>query len=235
MNKAFKMAMLRGNNNSVNGMNGNRNNMNLSRNAYEPENYYRGMSDGRNENRMNRWGRGTGRGMNRNNMDVRNDRYARSRRRDYADYGDYNDYDDYDDYDDDEDEENSYRYNIRGKMRIPSRKDAWGEQNTEHKLDQRTAERWANMMQNVDGTTGPHWSYQQVEQLKQQKRELQPYSTPDLYATLNMMYSDYKDVAKKFNADNQDFYICMAKAWLDDKDAGSGESKTMNYFKYVVD
>lgn len=235
MNKAIKMAMLRGNNNSDSSMSANRNNMNMSGNAYEPEEYSRGMSGRRDENRMNRWPREANRGMSRNSMDMRNGRSDRVPRRGHKDYGDYNDYDEYDDYDDDEDEWDSYRYNISGKMRMPNRKNVLKEYGTDHKMDQRTAERWANMMQNADGTTGPHWSYQQVEQLKQQKRELQPYPTPDLYATLNMMYSDYKDVAKKFNADNQDFYICMAKAWLDDKDAGSGESKTMNYFKYVVE
>ena len=39
------------------------------------------------------------------------------------------------------------------------------------------------------------------------------------YAAVNMMYSDYRKVAEKFNIGSPDFYACMAKALLDDKDA----------------
>ena len=52
-------------------------------------------------------------------------------------------------------------------------------------------------------------------------------------AALNMIYSDYVKVAKKFNVgSNIDFYVDMAKAFLDDKDAGP--DKLTKYYQYVV-
>ena len=52
-------------------------------------------------------------------------------------------------------------------------------------------------------------------------------------AVLNMIYSDYVKVAKKFNVgSNIDFYVDMAKAFLDDKDAGP--DKLTKYYQYVV-
>jgi len=47
-----------------------------------------------------------------------------------------------------------------------------------------------------------------------------------------MMYSDYSKPAKKFGVNTMDFYVCMAKAWLDDPDAPAG--KTARYYECVV-
>ena len=48
-----------------------------------------------------------------------------------------------------------------------------------------------------------------------------------------MIYSDYVKVAKKFGVgDKIDFYVDMAKAFLDDKDAGP--DKLAKYYKYIV-
>ena len=55
----------------------------------------------------------------------------------------------------------------------------------------------------------------------------------EFWAALNMIYSDYVKVAKKFNVgSNIDFYVDMAKAFLDDKDAGP--DKLAKYYQYVV-
>lgn len=96
------------------------------------------------------------------------------------------------------------------------------------------AEEWTEHMKNADGTKGPHWSMEQIKQLREQKKELQEFDLPDVYAVMNMMYSDYCEAAKKFNVNNIDFYVCMTKAWLDDEDAGAGEAKTLMYYECVA-
>ena len=55
----------------------------------------------------------------------------------------------------------------------------------------------------------------------------------EFYAILNSIYSDYSKVAKKYNVGGSiDFYVDMAKAFLDDKDAGP--DKLAKYYQYVV-
>lgn len=102
------------------------------------------------------------------------------------------------------------------------------------RMTREIAEEWTERMKNEDGTKGPHWSMEQVKQLREQKKELQEFDLPDVYAVLNMMYSDYCEVAKKFNVSNIDFYVCMTKAWLDDEDAGAGKAKTLMYYECVA-
>lgn len=92
------------------------------------------------------------------------------------------------------------------------------------------AEEWASKMQNEDGTTGPHWSMDQVKTVMQQRGI--DCDLPEFYAALNMIYSDYVNVAKKLGISNIDFYVGMAQAFLDDKDAG--KDKLLRYYRNVV-
>lgn len=92
------------------------------------------------------------------------------------------------------------------------------------------AERWAGMMENEDGTTGPHWSLDQAKQVMAQRNiSGSPY---DFWLALNMMYSDYSAVAKKMGVNTVEFYACMADAFLNDKDAV--DDKLAAYYEYVV-
>lgn len=99
------------------------------------------------------------------------------------------------------------------------------------KFNERTAKEWVAMMQNEDGTRGPHWTMDQTTKVMEQRgiRE----DPAKFYAALNMMYSDYCEVAKKINANNMDFFAEMAKAFLKDKDAGAPD-KLAAYYEYVV-
>ena len=95
---------------------------------------------------------------------------------------------------------------------------------------EQTAREWTSRMQNGDGTTGPHWPMEQTKQLMQQRGiNAEP---AEFFAILNSVYSDYYKVAKKHNVHNLDFYIDMAKAWLEDKDAVPG--KVAAYYECVV-
>ena len=100
----------------------------------------------------------------------------------------------------------------------------------DYQLDEHTAHEWMEGLHNEDGSTGPHWTMDQVKQVLTQKNlKLDPLSA---WITLNMMYSDYYSVAKKLNVNNVDFYLYMAEAFLEDKDAV--KDKLFAYYKHIV-
>lgn len=93
------------------------------------------------------------------------------------------------------------------------------------------AKEWTKNMKNEDGTSGPHWSVEQAKQIMAQRNlSLNP---AEFYAALNMIYSDFSSVAKKHGLGGSlDFYVDMAKAFLNDKDAAPG--KLSNYYNSIV-
>lgn len=100
----------------------------------------------------------------------------------------------------------------------------------EMKLDEQTAHEWMENLRNEDGSKGPHWTKDQTTQvLKQKNLDCDPL---EFWVAINAMYSDYFNVAKKANVNNIDFYVNMAKAFLDDKDAIPG--KLAAYYEYIV-
>lgn len=99
------------------------------------------------------------------------------------------------------------------------------------KLTKEMADQWMQGLQNEDGSQGPHWSLDQVKQVMAQKGvHADPF---EFFAVLNSMYADYCKVFKKYGVgDKLDFYIDMAKAFIDDKDAGA--NKVVKYFENIV-
>lgn len=102
-------------------------------------------------------------------------------------------------------------------------------------FDRETAEHWVRSMRNEDKAhpVGGKWSHEMLKPLAQK------YGIPtdgakfwEFYAMTNAMYSDYGEVAKKFGITSPEFYACMAKAWMDDKDAEP--DKTALYYEYIV-
>ena len=99
------------------------------------------------------------------------------------------------------------------------------------KMSLETAKQWASQMRNEDGTSGPHWTLEQTKQIMAQRKL--SFSPAEFFATLNMIYSDFSPVIKKHGlGGNLDFYVDMAKSFLDDKDALPG--KASNYYNYIV-
>lgn len=90
---------------------------------------------------------------------------------------------------------------------------------------------WTCHMKNEDGTTGPHWTMEQTEQVRKQRGI--ECDQLEFYVAMNMMYSDYCKAAEKANASNVDLYAYMAKAFLDDKDAKP--HKLARYYHHIAE
>lgn len=98
-------------------------------------------------------------------------------------------------------------------------------------FSQMTAEKWTRGMENEDGSKGAHWSMDQVKNLMAQRGiSGDPW---EFYTALNVVYSDYSKVLKKHGVgDKLDFYVDLAKAFMDDKDAQP--DKMARYYRYIV-
>ncbi|MBD5162251.1 MAG: hypothetical protein HDT14_09630, partial [Oscillibacter sp.] len=91
--------------------------------------------------------------------------------------------------------------------------------------------RWVADMENADGTHGGHWKMEQTEQVREKHSiDCDPVM---FYAAMNMMYSDYCKAIEKANAGSVELYACMAKAFLDDKDAMP--HKLERYYHYIAE
>ena len=102
-------------------------------------------------------------------------------------------------------------------------------------FDRETAMRWAANMQNADGTTGPHWTMEQTTAVAEgmgiQEHEIPHWAWG---VTMNMMYSDYHDVAVRYGVNRPEFYADLAKAFLLDKDGPGPEKKLMEYYEHIA-
>ena len=72
-------------------------------------------------------------------------------------------------------------------------------------------------MKNVDGTTGAHWEFSEVEEEAKKRHIDRP---ADLYYAINMLYSDLSNILGK----DPEKYIAVAKAlYWDDPDMPEGK------------
>lgn len=181
---------------------------------------------------------------------VRNDRDYERSRSDYSrdrsgfdreydrDYQGRSDYDrerrrDYDRRDPYEYRDHEERYPHRGREReedFYSRSSHKKGRSSE--LTEEDAKAWVKGMANADGTTGPHWSPEEVKQLVRQKGlsvDFWPF-----YAALNAEYSDRCKVYEKHGVNKLEFYIdCVKAFWLEDADAV--KHKAAVYYDCIVD
>lgn len=98
-------------------------------------------------------------------------------------------------------------------------------------VDEPMAMAWVKRMRPVDGSQSPKFKPDQAEQLR--AAHCPQCKKWEFFVALNMMHSDYCDVAKKMGVDRADFYACMAKAFLEDPDAG--ENKLAKYMERVAE
>lgn len=106
------------------------------------------------------------------------------------------------------------------------------------KMSHEDIENWKRHLKNQDGTMGEHFKKDQVMQVARQIGvNPEEYGNEHIFGlVMNMMYSDYCSVAKKFGLDRPDFYAELAKAFLNDKDfGGEPEEKVFLYYKCIAE
>ncbi len=109
-----------------------------------------------------------------------------------------------------------------------------GAKDAEH-FDMSTAQKWVDGMKNDDGTHGAHWTIEQTTAVAESLDiPLDTISEYCWWATMNMMYSDYVNVAIDYKVDVPDFYANLAEAFLFDKDAGSPKQKLGAYYSCIA-
>ena len=113
-------------------------------------------------------------------------------------------------------------------------------EHTKLKLPKEDMRRWAESLENEDGTDGPHFEKRMLkERIKHMGHEPEGYTEDDLCMAANMLYSDYCEVLHPYISrepeKEADFYLKMAKAFLEDKDAPDGSAKLAMYFFCIAD
>jgi hypothetical protein len=98
-------------------------------------------------------------------------------------------------------------------------------------------ETWKSMMRNEDGSRGVHFRPEQVKHACEQSGiDCEEFGDDIFCLAMNMMYSDYCKVAKKYGVDRPEYYADLAKAFLRDKDFdGKPEEKLYLYYKCIVE
>lgn len=105
------------------------------------------------------------------------------------------------------------------------------------KLSREDIEKWQKHLKNQDGTVGEHFKKEQVMQAARQIGvNPEQYGNEHIFGlVMNMMYSDYCAVAKKFGIDRPDYYAELAKAFLNDADfEGDPEEKVFLYYQCIA-
>lgn len=98
------------------------------------------------------------------------------------------------------------------------------------KMTKDVAEKWVHSMTGADGAKGQYWTMDQAKQIM--GRYGYQGDPVEWYVVLNMMKRDYSKVAAKMGVDKEEFYACMADAFLSDSDAQP--DKLMRYYHAVV-
>lgn len=189
----------------------------------------------------NRWMPPYYEGMPQNDMDYGESRFRDRRGREHYDNGRFAPMRNAMDDDDMEDYAENNRMgrivNFEPRQIGFNHMEGYGQSKTQHggahgaqKMDEQTAREWTKNMKNEDGTKGPHWTMEQVKQLMAQKGI--QHDPVEFFAVLNAVYSDGCKVAKKHGVNTIDYYVDMAKAWLEDEDALP--NKAMLYYECIV-
>lgn len=101
-----------------------------------------------------------------------------------------------------------------------------------HNLTMDDARRWAEKMKNADGSSGPHWTIAQTEQVKRENG--MRCNAAEFFAVMNAIYSDFCVALEECGIQRTDTacYAKLARAWLMDEDAEEGKAK--RYFEFIV-
>ena len=153
------------------------------------------------------------------------DDYARGGRRDREDYGDYA-----------RGRDREYGEDMR-RGDMASYNDYRRDYGEPEMFSHKDMETWKSMMRNEDGSRGAHFRPEQVKHACEQAGiDCEEFGDDIFCLAMNMMYSDYCKVAKKYGVDRPEYYADLAKAFLRDKDFdGKPEEKLYIYYKAIVE
>lgn len=108
----------------------------------------------------------------------------------------------------------------------------------EMKLTKEDMYHWKQKMQNADGTKGEHFDMQQIMHVVEKLGiKMNNFDEKELCLAVNMMYSDYCKVIKKYVPAEKELmvYVELAKAFLDDADGPKPAEKLALYYYCIVD
>lgn len=92
---------------------------------------------------------------------------------------------------------------------------------------------WVQGMEGEGGADGETWTFEEIEEIaKKNGIPKQEKKLVELYAVMNMLASDYYKVAEEFDVLNDEFFVCMAKAFINDKDAV--KDKVAMYYECIA-
>jgi hypothetical protein len=154
-----------------------------------------------------------------------------SGRRDRRDSRDYRDYEDERDYEDDRRDSEDSRDYEDGRRRFSY------EDGNHLKLTKSDMHEWKRMLENADGTRGPHYDAQQIMSVAEKHNiRFKDFSEAELCLATNMMYADYCHALKKFIEQDKmlECCICLAKAFLEDEDGPEASEKLALYYHCIV-
>ena len=149
-------------------------------------------------------------------------------RRDYDNRGDMRDYD----------RDSNYDRDYRGNDYARDYRDRDYDMHREMKLSTEDMHRWKQKMQNADGTKGEHFEMQHImHAVEKLGIKMNGYDEKELCLAVNMMYSDYCRVLKKYVPADKELLLCveLAKAFLEDADGPKPSEKLALYYYCIVD
>lgn len=108
----------------------------------------------------------------------------------------------------------------------------------EMKLTKEDIHRWKQKLQNADGTHGEHFDMQQIMHVAEKLGvKMNGFDEKDFCIVVNMLYSDYCKVIKKYVPAEKELsaYVEMAKAFLEDADGPKPAEKLALYYYCIAD
>ena len=96
---------------------------------------------------------------------------------------------------------------------------------------------WKQMMENVDGTRGPHYDMQQIMTVADKLGvKFEDFNEAEFCIAVNMMYSDYCKTLKKYASSDKLLELCaeMALDFLCDPDGPEPYEKLLMYYHCIV-
>lgn len=135
-------------------------------------------------------------------------------------------------------------YGIGGRRHYPRRDrssydgDGYDGRGEKMRLSKRDLNEWKRNLENDDGTQGPHFDMQQIEQAAETLGiRPQEYDMSALCMVANMYYSHLGELNRQFLPKEKEvyYYTKAAKKWLDDPDAAvHGDEKLAAYYYTIV-